>query len=80
MTLNPFRLFKRWQRLRREVEQEVFYLRRQHGERAYEAALAEMERPELTSWGRQVMEEAARRLKPDHAAGDRSRPKGRTAA
>jgi len=68
LTLNPFRLWRRHRRLRQAADQEVFYLRQRHGDGAHKAALEQLNRRELTSWGRQVMEEAARRLKPEEAA------------
>lgn len=65
MILNPFRLVRRRMRLSRAADEEAAYLRRRYGDAAYGAALKEAERPELTSWGREVMVEAARRLRPE---------------
>lgn len=74
MTLNPIRLIRRRRRLRRAIEEEVFHLRRVHGEGAHAAALAQLGRPDLTSWGRRIVEGAAketmasRRRPDDHRA------------
>jgi hypothetical protein len=70
MTLNPIRLIRRRRRLRRAIEDEVFHLRRVHGEGAHAAALAQLGRPDLTSWGRKIVEGAAR----ETLAGRRRQP------
>jgi hypothetical protein len=62
MILNPLRWYRRRRRLRREALEEARFLRRRHGEDALRAARDQLGRPELTSWGRQVMETAARLL------------------
>jgi hypothetical protein len=62
MILNPLRLYRRRQRLRREALEEVQYLRRRHGDEALLAARDQLRRSELTSWGRQVMETAVKLL------------------
>lgn len=46
-----------------EAEEEVLYLRRRFGAEAHAAALEKLSRSDLTRWGRQVVTEAARRLK-----------------
>jgi len=38
------------------------FLRRRFGEAAHRAAMEKLSRADLTSWGRQVVSEAARRL------------------
>ena len=58
-TLNPIRLVRRSRRLRRAIEEEVFYLRRFHGEGAHAAALEKLKRADLTSWGRKIVQGAA---------------------
>jgi hypothetical protein len=64
MELNPIRFFRRRARLGRAVKEEVEYLRRRYGEKAYQAALKEADRSDLTSWGREVMRAAAEQLRP----------------
>ena len=63
MTLNPFRLIRRRWRLHVAIEDEVAHLRRIHGDGARAAALEKAKRTDLTTWGRQVVEGAAKRLK-----------------
>ncbi|MFC3071466.1 hypothetical protein [Phenylobacterium soli] len=63
MILNPLRLYRRRQRLRREALEEAQYLRRRHGEAAVDAARDQLRRSDLTSWGQQVMEQALKLLK-----------------
>lgn len=62
MILNPLRLYRRRQRLLREAREEAQYLRRRHGEGAIAAAREQMRRPDLTTWGHQVLEQAIRYL------------------
>lgn len=62
MVLNPIRLWRRRERLRREAMDEAQMLRRRHGEAAPMAAKTKLERPDLTTWHRQVVERAARLL------------------
>ena len=62
MIPNPFRLLRRRRQLRHAIEQEAFFLQRVHGESAHRAALEKLKREDLTSWGRQVIEGAAKRL------------------
>jgi hypothetical protein len=62
MILNPLRLYRRRQRLRREALEEAQYLRRRHGDEALIAARDQLRRGDLTSWGRQVMETAIKLL------------------
>jgi hypothetical protein len=64
MDLNPLRYFRRRRRLRDAIEDEVAYLRRAFGERAYDVAIQKLVRTDLTDWGRRIVEGAARRLKP----------------
>jgi len=63
MTLNPFRLIRRRRRLREAIDDEVAHLRRVHGDGARDAALEKAKRTDLTKWGRQVVEGAAKRLR-----------------
>ena len=60
MTLDPIRFIRRRRRLRRAIEEEVFHLRRIHGDGAYAAALEKLGRSDLTSWGRKIVEGAAK--------------------
>jgi hypothetical protein len=64
MTLNPIRLLRRRMRLERAAEEEAAHLRSRFGEGAYEVALRDAEREDLTSWGREVMRAASRKLRP----------------
>ena len=45
-----------------EAEEEAAYLRRRFGPDAHQAALEKLQRADLTSWGKRVVSEAARRL------------------
>ena len=60
--LNPMRRHRRRQRLEREAMEEAAYLRRRHGALALAAAHEKLRRPDLTSWGRQVVQRAAELL------------------
>jgi hypothetical protein len=60
--INPIRHLRRRKRLQTEAEEEAAYLRRRFGADAHGAALEKLRRSDLTSWGRQVVSEAARRL------------------
>jgi len=62
MMLNPLRLYRRRQRLRREALEEAQLLRRRHGDEALAVAQQQLTRPDLTTWGRQVVGEAAKLL------------------
>ena len=62
MIINPIRHLRRRKRLQAEAEEEATYLRRRFGADAYGASLEKLQRSDLTSWGRQVVSEAARRL------------------
>ena len=62
MIIDPFRWYRRQQRMRREAQEEVEHLRRRYGEGAVAAARAKLERPDLTRWGRRVLEQAIREL------------------
>jgi hypothetical protein len=63
MIWNPLRLYRRRQRLKREALEEAQYLRRRHGPDAIRAARDSLERPDLTTWGQEVLEEAIRILR-----------------
>jgi hypothetical protein len=63
LTLDPFRLYRRHQRLLREAQEEAQYLRRRHGDLALAEAQAKIQRADLTSWGRRVLDQAIRILK-----------------
>lgn len=65
MIINPLRHLRRRKRLLAEAEEEAAYLRRRFGAQAHAAALEKLDRTDLTNWGRQVVTEAARRLKTD---------------
>jgi hypothetical protein len=62
MILNPMRLYRRHQRLMRDAREEAQNLRRRHGAQALEAARAKLQRPEITSWGRRVIQRAVKTL------------------
>ncbi len=62
MVLNPIRLWRRRERLRREAVEEAQMLRRRHGDDAPVAAKTKLSRTDLTTWHRQVVERAARLL------------------
>jgi len=63
MILNPLRLYRRRQRLLREALEEAQYLRRRHGDAAIAAAREELRRPDLTSWGHEVLRRAIKFLR-----------------
>jgi hypothetical protein len=63
MILNPLRLYRRRQRLQREALEEAQHLRRRHGDAAIAAARDQLRRPDLTSWGHQVLERAIKYLR-----------------
>jgi hypothetical protein len=58
MILDPFRLYRRHQRLQREAVEEAQHLRRRYGDQAIDAALERLARPDITKWGHQVMTRA----------------------
>ena len=62
MIIDPFRLYRRRQRLLREAQDEAQYLRRRHGDSAAAAAREKLARPDLTRWGQRVVEQALREL------------------
>ncbi|MBP6546052.1 MAG: hypothetical protein KA220_04985 [Phenylobacterium sp.] len=62
MIVNPVRLYKRWRRLQQEALEEAQLLRRRHGESALEAARTKLAREDLSSWGRQIMQQAVKVL------------------
>ena len=65
MILNPVRLFRRWRRLRSEAMEEVRLLRRRHGEDALAEAMAKLNRPDLNTWGRNVLRQTVALLRKD---------------
>jgi hypothetical protein len=67
MIVDPFRWYRRHQRLRREAQDEVQYLRRRHGESALAAAREKLARPDLTDWGRSVVAQAIKELSKEPA-------------
>lgn len=62
MVLDPFRWYRRRQRLLRETQDEIQYLQRRHGASALEAAREKIGRSDLTDWGRSVLARAIREL------------------
>jgi len=56
------RRFRRHRRLAAEATREAAALRREHGENAAEAARLKLKDPNLTRWGRRIMERAVARL------------------
>ncbi|CAN7496754.1 hypothetical protein LJR219_003428 [Phenylobacterium sp. LjRoot219] len=62
MLIDPFRWYRRRQRLQREALEESQYLRRRFGDTALATAREKLKRPDLTSWGRNVLEEAIKLL------------------
>jgi hypothetical protein len=63
MILDPFRLYRRHQRLVREAREEARHLRRRHGDEALIAACDKLRRPELTTWGHRVLERTIKILR-----------------
>lgn len=61
-TLNPWRLWRRRQRLKRDALEEAQHLRRWHGEQAVAVAREKLARPGRTSWGRNVLVDAIKLL------------------
>jgi hypothetical protein len=55
---DPFKAKRRRERLEREALEEAYILRRKHADAAVEAAKTTLQRPDLTSWGRKVMDRA----------------------
>ena len=62
ITFDPIRLLRRRQKLRQAIDEEVWKLRRLHGDGARDTALRKLKRDDLTTWGRQVIGGAAKRL------------------
>lgn len=62
MIVNPVRLYRRWRRLQQEALEEVQMLRRRYGATALEAARAKLTREDLSSWGREIMQQAVKLL------------------
>lgn len=58
MVMNPLRLLRRHERIKRESLDEAQVLRRRHGDDAIAAAKEKLARTDLTSWYRQVLERA----------------------
>jgi hypothetical protein len=58
VVFNPLRLLRRHERLKREALDEAQVLRRRHGEAAADAAKAKLDRTDLTTWHRLVVERA----------------------
>jgi hypothetical protein len=65
MILDPFRLYRRHQRLSREAREEARHLRRRYGDAAVIAAWDRLGRPDITQWGRRVMKRALVLLEQD---------------
>jgi hypothetical protein len=75
MTLNPLRLLRRRQRLRRVALEEAQYLRRRYGSDAARAARELLRRPDITRWGRRVLERAIKLLRHEELEAEkRKRP------
>lgn len=55
MVLNPLRLLRRYERIKREALDEAQILRLRHGDDAVAAAKAKLTRTDLTSWYRLVL-------------------------
>jgi hypothetical protein len=55
LVLNPFRIWKRHQRLERHALEEAQLLRRRHGALALTVAHQKLARHDLTQWGRRVL-------------------------
>lgn len=62
MVLNPLRMLRRHERLKRESLDEAQVLRRRHGDDAITFARAKLARTDLTSWYRLVLERAIQNL------------------
>lgn len=62
MIIDPFRWYRRRQRLQREAQEESQYLHRRHGDQAAAIAREKLARTDLTTWGRSVLEEAIKLL------------------
>lgn len=55
MIIDPFRLYRRYQRLQREAQEEALHLRRRYGAGALDAARERLARPDVTTWGKRVL-------------------------
>jgi len=62
MILDPFRLYRRWQRLEQEALEEARVAKLRHGEEAAWALRMKLTDPSLTRWGRKVLKRAIQRL------------------
>ena len=62
MIIDPIRRYRRHRRLLKEAAEEAQFLRRRHGEGAIAAAREKLERPDLTQWGRSVLQQAIKEL------------------
>ncbi|MCR5874177.1 hypothetical protein LRS10_08390 [Phenylobacterium sp. J426] len=76
MTLNPFRIYRRWRWLQSEAQAEAAYATRRHGEGAAEALRKKLADPALTRWGRKILREAIKQLSREGADGDSRRRRG----
>jgi hypothetical protein len=65
--LNLVRLWRRRRRLIREAVEEAQFLRLRHGPSAVRAAQDKLSRPDLTVWGRRVLNEALRLMRKGRA-------------
>jgi hypothetical protein len=63
VVLNPWRIYRRIQRLERQAIEEAQHLRRRYGPGALHAAHQKMARPDLTHWGRKVMKRTIQLLR-----------------
>ena len=62
MILNPLRLYRRWQRLKREALEEAQLAKLRHGDEAAWALHMKIADPSLTTWGRRVLKRAVKLL------------------
>jgi len=62
MKIDPFRWYRRRKWLLEKAREESQDLRRRFGDGALEAAREKLKRPDLTRWGRSVVEEAIKLL------------------
>ena len=69
MTFNPVKLIRRRKRLHQAIQEEVHFLMRSYDRGAHRAALEKLQRPDLTSWGRQVLDGAAKQLEREVRSG-----------
>ena len=62
MTFNPIKLIRRRKRLHQAIQEEVHFLMRSYDSGAHQAALDKLQRPDLTNWGRQVLDGVVKQL------------------